>query len=388
MKEIAHVVFVISFVACIYVYLGYPVILYFLARIRPRPVRREPITPSLTMIIAAFNEEEFIERKIRDTFANGYPSERLELIVASDGSTDRTVNLVRRMRHPAVRVLALPRRGKLQALSSAVEVASGEILVFSDADTLLAPGSLRNLAENFGDPDVGGVAGRKALRKAGSEEQLGRSEGLYRGFDEWMKEQESKIGSAVAADGTLYALRRDLYDPGPDAAAADDMAISTRVVVQGYRLVYDPRATVWVEPPSNSGSELQRKVRIANQVTRALLGMGSAFWTSGFYSLELLSHKLMRYLVPLFLLQLMASNLLLAGLAGGIWTGLLLLQLSFYSLAFVGAKIHRNTSRTSKLLTIPFYFCLMNFAVLLALVSVLKGERITCWLPGAGPEAI
>lgn len=388
MKEMAQVVFAISFAACIYVYLGYPALLFILARLRPRPVRREPITPSLTMIIAAFNEERFIERKIRDTLANGYPPERLDIIVASDGSTDGTVNRVRRMRHPAVRVLALARRGKLQALSAAAQVASGEILVFSDADTLLAPGSLRYLAENFGDPKVGGVAGRKALRIAEPQEQLGRSEGLYRRFDEWMKEQESKIGSAVAADGTLYGVRRDLFDPGPDAAAADDMAISTRVVVQGCRLVYDPRATVWVEPPSNSGSELQRKVRIANQVTRALLGMGLAFWTSGFYSLELLSHKLMRYLVPLFLLLLMASNLLLAGSGGGIWTGLLLLQLSFYGLAFLGAKAHRHTSRTSKVLTIPFYFCLMNFAVLLALVSVLRGERITCWLPGAGPETV
>jgi cellulose synthase/poly-beta-1,6-N-acetylglucosamine synthase-like glycosyltransferase len=387
MKEIAYVVFTISFSACLYVYLGYPALLLVLSRIWSRPVLREPLTPSLTIIIAAFNEEAFIEKKLRDTLANGYPSERLEIIVASDGSTDGTVNLIRRMGHPAVRVLALDRRGKLQALSAAAKVASGEVLVFSDADTLLAPGSLRFLAENFGDPEVGGVAGRKALRKAESEEHLGRSEGLYRRFDEWMKERESQIGSAVAADGTLYAVRRDLFDPGTDPAAADDMAISTRVVVQGYRLVYDPRATVWVEPPSNSGSELQRKVRIANQVTRALLGMGLAFWTSGFYSLELLSHKLMRYLVPPFLLLLMASSLLLAGSVGGIWTGFLLLQLFFYGLALLGANTHRHAIGNSKLLTIPFYFCLMNFAVLLALVSVLKGERITCWLPGAGPEA-
>ena len=388
MKEMAQVVFLISLIACIYVYVGYPVLLFVLARLRPRPVRRESITPSLTMIIAAFNEEDFTEAKIRDALANGYPSDRLEIIVASDGSTDGTVDLVRRVNHPSVRALALSRLGKLQALSAAAEVANGEVLVFSDADTLLAPGSLRYLAENFGDPEVGGVAARKALRKTGPEEQLGRSEGLYRTFDEWMKEQESRIGSAVAADGTLYAVRQELFDPGPDAAAADDMAISTRVVVQGYRLVYDPRATVWVEPPSDSGSELQRKVRIANQVTRALLGMGLAFWTSGFYSLELLSHKLMRYLVPVFLLLLLASNLLLAASPGGAWAGILMLQLSFYSLAFLGAKGHRHMSGRSRLLSIPFYFCLMNYAVLLALLSVLKGERMARWLPGAGPEPV
>jgi cellulose synthase/poly-beta-1,6-N-acetylglucosamine synthase-like glycosyltransferase len=342
----------------------------------------------MTMIIAAFNEEAFIETKIRDTLGNGYPPNRLEIIVASDGSTDATETLVRRMDLPAVTVLSLARCGKLQALSAAAEVASGEVLVFSDADTLLAPGSLCYLAENFGDPEVGGVAGRKAVREIGPEEQLGRSEGLYRGFDEWMKEQESRIGSAVAADGTLHAVRRTLFDPGHDLAAADDMAISTRVVLQGYRLVYDPRATVFVEPPSQSGSELQRKVRIANQVTRALLGLGLDFWTSGFYSIELLSHKLLRYLVPFFLLLLMASNILLAGSLEGIWAGFLVLQLAFYGLAVLGATTHRHANVGSKLFTIPFYFCLMNFAVLLALVSVLKGERITCWLPGAGPEVV
>jgi cellulose synthase/poly-beta-1,6-N-acetylglucosamine synthase-like glycosyltransferase len=384
----AYGVFVISLMACVYVYFGYPALLFILAKLRPRPVRREPITPSLTMIIAAFNEEAFIEAKIRDTLGNGYPSDRLEIIVASDGSTDATESLVRRLNHPSVTVLSLARRGKLQALSAAAEVASGEILVFSDADTLLAPGSLRYLAENFGDPEVGGVAGRKALREIGPEEKLGRSEGLYRGFDEWMKEQESNIGSAVAADGTLHAVRRNLYNPGHDAAAADDMAISTRVVVQGYRLVYDPRATVLVEPPIESGSEFRRKVRIANQVTRALLGMDSTFWTSGFYSLELLSHKLLRYLVPVFLLLLLASNLLLAGSLKGAWVGLLLLQLAFYGLAVLGARTHRHLNRRGKLLTLPYYFCLMNLAVLFALISVLKGERISCWLPGAGPEVV
>jgi cellulose synthase/poly-beta-1,6-N-acetylglucosamine synthase-like glycosyltransferase len=157
------------------------------------------------------------------------------------------------------------------------------------------------------------------------------------------------------------------------------------VVVQGYRLVYDPRATVLVEPPSKSGPELRRKVRIANQVTHTLLGMGPAFWTTGFYSFQLISHKLLRYMVPIFLLLLLASNFLLAAVLKGIWAGLLVLQLAFYGLALLGARVHRHPSGRSRLLTLPYYFCFMNLAVFLALLSVLRGERVKGWFPGGGP---
>jgi cellulose synthase/poly-beta-1,6-N-acetylglucosamine synthase-like glycosyltransferase len=267
-------------------------------------------------------------------------------------------------------------------------VASGEILVFSDADTLLAPGSLGHLAENFADPEVGGVAGRKALLDDGPRDQLGRSEGYYRGFDEWMKEQESRLGSAVSSDGTLHAVRRRLFDPGFDAGAADDLAISTRVVVQGYRLVYDSRATAFVRPPSRSGSELRRKVRIANQVTRAFMGMGSPYWMSGLYSFQLLSHKLLRYAVPFFLIMIFFSNLLLALALKGIWAGLLLMQVIFYGLAVLGARLPLDTDRGKRVLSLPHYFCLMNLAVFLAVLSALRGERIKGWFPGGGKEAI
>lgn len=384
MTAVATAVFVLSLAACIYVYAGYPVLLAVLAKLRPRPVKREPITPHISVMIAAYNERGIIEEKIQDTLRNGYPVDRMEIIVASDGSCDGTEAAVRSVGHRAVKILPLPRRGKLRTLASAAQVASGEIFVLTDADAVLAPGSLGYLCESFADPEVGAVAGRKELALTGTPSVLGRSEGLYRRFDEWQKEQESRIGSAVAADGTLYAVRRKLFDPGLDPAAADDMAITMRVAVGGYRLVYEPRAVVRVKPPSGQGPELRRKVRIANQAIRALLGLGPDLWSSGLYSLQLISHKLLRYMVPVFLMTLLASNLFLAVGLGGTWGGLLALQLAFYGLAGLGARHHRDRVGRIKLFSVPYYFCLMNLAAFLAILSVRRGDRIKSWFPGAG----
>jgi cellulose synthase/poly-beta-1,6-N-acetylglucosamine synthase-like glycosyltransferase len=281
-------------------------------------------------------------------------------------------------------VLSLPRRGKLRTLASAVQAASGEVLVFTDADTLLAPGSLARLSEAFADAEVGGVAGRRQLLRSAPRSAMAQSEGLYQRFDEWQKVQESRIGNVVSAMGALYAIRRTLFDPGADPGAADDMAISSKVVLSGYRLVYEPTAVAIVRPPAAQGPELRRKVRIANQVIRALLGLGPALWTSGFYSFQLISHKLLRYLVPFFLLLLLGSNLLLALAAGGIWWGVLILQLSFYATAALGARHHRNRLGAFRILSVPYYFCLMNLAALLAVLSVRRGERMVTWFPGAG----
>lgn len=159
MIDVAAAAFAGSIAVCLYVYGGYPILLFILARLRPRPVRRHPFEPHLSIIIPAYNEEESIQEKVRDTLANGYPREQLEIIVASDGSVDGTVAAVARMGEPEVLALSLPRRGKVRTLASAAGIASGGILVFSDADTLLAPGALRYLAENFADPDVGGGLG-------------------------------------------------------------------------------------------------------------------------------------------------------------------------------------------------------------------------------------
>lgn len=379
----AVVVFVLALSACTYVYVGYPLLLLALARLRPRPVRRASVRPPMSVIVAAYNESDVIAAKIRNTLENGYPRDQLELIVASDGSSDATVPTARAFEDDGVRVLDLPRRGKAATLNAAVREATGEVLTFTDADVLLGPGALGHLAENFADPEVGGVAARKVPGPSG--EPVARGEGLYARFDEWQKGLESVFGSAVAAHGALHALRRQLYVPIADPTGADDMAISMRVVLQGRRLVYDPRAVARVEAPDDGLTELERKVRIANQVMRALFSLGPELWTSRFYSVQLFSHKLLRYFVPVFLFLVLESNTWLSlTTRDPTWDVLLLLQGGFYGAALLGAVAHESPVGRSRLLTVPYYFCLVNMAALLALVSVLRGERARGWSPRGG----
>jgi cellulose synthase/poly-beta-1,6-N-acetylglucosamine synthase-like glycosyltransferase len=402
-RAVALAVFVVCLTGTLYIYFGYPTLLWVLSRLRPRPLRLEPrpaMPPRITVIIPAYNEEEVLTAKLDNTVSpvQEVPGDRLEVLVVSDGSTDRTEELARsyagrRDLAARVRLLALPRGGKARALDAAAAEATGDVLVLTDANALLAPGALAALVEPFADPEVGGVCGRKRFRRglfAGADargleviDATAEGEGLYQRWDQWQKSLESRIGSVFAADGALYAVRRDLYVPIADPAQADDIAVSTRVVLQGFRLVEAPGARVLEEPPEEGREEFRRKVRVTNHSVRALLLLGSALWTRGFYSLELLSHKLLRHLVPFLLLPLLLATAVLAPGAAGF--GVLLgLQLAFYGLALAGFLLRHAAVGRTPVLSTPYYFSMVNAAALLGVVSLLRGERRERWTPRRG----
>jgi len=389
------VIFIVSLAVCVYLYVGYPVLIFVLGRLRYRPVRAsDAVLPSLTVIIPAFNEEQVIAAKIRNTLDSRYPADRLEVIVASDGSTDRTVTLGSDLSQshsawsdPTVRVLDLPRLGKAGALNAAAREARGDILVFTDANSLLEPDALRRLAANFADPEVGGVCGNKRFRSPDAGDATADGEGLYWRYDKWQKAQETRLGSIFAADGTLHAVRRRLYIPIDDSAQADDIAISTRVVLQGSRLVYEPGAIAWEEAPVEGRDEFKRKIRVTNHSVRALLNLRGALWTSGFYSVELVSHKLLRHLAPFFLIPLLLSNIALAG-SHPIFAAFLALQAAFYSLAAAGALLRATPVGRVRLVSVPYYFTLVNAAALLGVLSIAAGRRLHAWTPRHGLQAI
>ena len=380
----ATAVFALSLGFCVYIYAGYPALLLILERLRPRPHRRADHEPSLTVIVPAFNEESVILQKLSETLDNGYDASMLDVIVASDGSTDGTNRMVEDFGDPRVRLLALPRGGKARALNAAAGIARGEIVAFTDANIRLTPGALKNLAANFADPHVGAASANKVIGELAGATVLATGESLYWRWERWQKAAESRIGNLYAADGALHAVRRELYVPIPDHAGADDIAISVQVVLQGRRLVFDGEAVVVEAPPTEDRDELRRKVRVANQSIRALLDLGPRLWTSGFYSVELLSHKLLRYAVPLFLLLMLTSNLLLAASAGGAWSVVLAAQILFYTAAAVAALGRGTAMRRLRLLAVPYYFCLVNLAAALAIASVLRGDRSGLWEPRGG----
>lgn len=365
---------------CVYVYFGYPALLWMLSRIRPKPVRIGDAFPRVSIVVALHNEEAVIEEKIANCRALDYPGELLEVVFVSDGSTDRTEALVREAQDEMVRLVALERGGKARALNEGVAVASGEIIVFTDANNFLEADAIRKIVRNFADPDVGGVCGNKRLRARGGD-ATGEGENLYWRYDKWQKKLESRIGSIFAADGTLYAVRKSLYVPIEEPAQADDIAISTRVVLQGRRLVWEDDAVAWEDAPAEGRAEFRRKARVTNHSVRALLLLGSALFMHGFYSVELLSHKLLRHLVPFFLIPLLLSNGMLAAAQGGMYSFLLAGQLAFYLAALAGLVLRDTGLGKAKPFYVPYYFTLVNAAAFLGVLSIVGGKRHTVWSP-------
>lgn len=379
----AQIVFWVCLAVCLYIYFGYPALLWVLSRIRPRPVRSGDFTPKVTFVVAAYNEEGGIAAKVENSLGLDYPADRLEVLVVSNGSVDRTEEIVREFSDPRVKLLALPEPGKMDALNQGVQAAGGEILVFTDADFLLDRHTLRLMMSKFADPEVGGVCGARntTIRREG--DATGAGEGLYARWDKWQKTLESRIGSVFAADGLLYAIRKELYVPIADLHAADDIWISTAIPLQGYRLVFEPDATAFEIAGVQAEQEFARRIRVTNHSVRALLTLGSHLFTHGFYSLELLSHKLIRHMIPFFLIPLFAASAVLA-LQGPMYAVALAGQLSLYFLAIAGWLLRNRPVGRAKPLFVPYYFCFVNAAAFFGLLSIARRRNITAWTPRGG----
>ncbi|MFQ5789066.1 MAG: glycosyltransferase family 2 protein [Acidobacteriota bacterium] len=384
---IAKSVVVLALAICFYIYAGYPLLIWIMSRLRHHPVLRQAYRPGVSFIVPVYNEAAVVAQKIRNCLALEYPREKLEILVVSDGSTDSTGSIVQSFDRQDVRLLALERQGKARALNEAVRRARHEILVFSDANSILEPRSLIQLVESFADPRVGGVCGNQRYRPRPGTDTTAKGENLYWSFDKWLKSLESRFGSIFAADGSLYGIRRELYVPIEDPAQADDIAISTRVVLQGYRLLYEPEAVTFEDPPVEARAEFWRKVRVTNHSVRALLNLKGALWSSGFYSIELLSHKLFRHLMPFALIPLFILNVPVAP-SHVFFQALLYLQALFYALALAGYGLRHSGVGRGKVLSVPYYFCLANAAALLGVLDILRGKRVRAWSPRSGSAVL
>jgi cellulose synthase/poly-beta-1,6-N-acetylglucosamine synthase-like glycosyltransferase len=366
------------------VYAGYPLLLVVLAQLRPRPRRRAPLLKPITVIVPAHNEEAVIEQKVRNVLGGSYPGHLLEVIVASDGSADRTVELARRA---GATVLDLPRSGKVAALAAAAADARGEILVFTDADCFLEPHSLAELVANFADPAVGGAAANEIRRGTDDFGGVSRGEGLYWRYEQWIKRLEDRVGSTVSACGSLYAVRRSLFRSPTATAGNDDVLISTEVVRRGSRLVFDERALVIVGSTKRGSDEFLRKVRIVNGGLRTWLSLGELLdpRRHGLYALEVWSRKILRRLLPFALLALFVSSAWLAA-SDSRWWILFVPQVLVAVLAAVGWCLRRRPAGRLRALWIPYYFALTNVAAGVAVLSLATGLRFERWKPTGRDE--
>ncbi|MGE0160391.1 MAG: glycosyltransferase family 2 protein [Gemmatimonadales bacterium] len=372
-----------------YTYAGYPLVVLAAGTVLRRRVRRDRSgrsegkdRPTVSVIVAAYDEADGIEERIRNLLASDYPSDRLEVVIASDGSTDRTVELASAVDPTHVRVLDLPRRGKAAALATGAEEARGDILVFTDANTVFRADALAALVSNFADPDVGGVAGHTTYLVDEGTGSAGRGEGLYWRYDTWLKQLETWTGSVVSAHGGMHAIRRELFRPIEDPAVTDDFAISTSVVAQGRRLVFEPSAIGYERPMATTGSEFQRRVRLMTRGLRGILLRRELLdpFRSGFYAVAFVSRKVLRRLLPLTFLPLLVTSVMLAD-EGAVYALTAAVQLCVLFAGVLGWALRGTAAARSPLLYAPFFFCMANLASLAALWNVARGRRVERWTP-------
>jgi cellulose synthase/poly-beta-1,6-N-acetylglucosamine synthase-like glycosyltransferase len=305
----AEIVFWSSVTALVYTYLGYPVLLMLVARFRTRPVQRAEWTPSVSVIISAYNEERDLATKLENTLALDYPTDHLQIIVSSDSSTDRTDEIARGFASRGVELHRQPERlGKTAGQNAAVELASGQIILFCDATTHYNADVLRALVPSFADPTVGCVAGRLIYVDQTSS-SVGRGARSYWGYETFLKQHESRVCSLIGASGCLYAVRRSAYVPLHNEACSD-FIIATKMVEQGLRAVFEAGAVCTEDTNRRTDKELGMRVRVITQTFTDLWRHRSMLnpLRSGFYAVQLWSHKIMRYLVPLFLFGLLISS--------------------------------------------------------------------------------
>ncbi|MFL6257461.1 MAG: glycosyltransferase family 2 protein [Pyrinomonadaceae bacterium] len=378
MSRAAEILFWASACALLYAYAGYPLLVWAVARLRPRPVRRAACEPTVSVVITAYNEERDLAAKLENTLQLDYDHAKLEVIVASDCSNDRTDEIARGFAARGVRLHRQAERlGKTAAQNAAVELARGEVILFSDATTLYQRDVLRALVPNFADPSVGCVAGHLVYVDP-ARTGTGAGARSYWGYETFLRRQESRAGSLIGAPGALYAVRRAAYVPLYHEACSD-FIIATKMVEQGLRAVYEPAAVCTEETNRRPGREMSMRVRVIAQTLTDLWRHRALFnpLRGGFYSVQLVSHKVMRYLVPLFLACILAAS---AALAPGsrFYAVLLAGQLLFYAAALAGWLLGRAGVR-SRPLALPAYFVLANVACVLAFYKFLRGERFARW---------
>jgi poly-beta-1,6-N-acetyl-D-glucosamine synthase len=375
----------------LYTYFGYPVLIYLLAKILHKPNTYQTYKPSVTLLIAAYNEESVIEEKIRNSLAIDYPKELFQVVIVTDGSADKTPEITKGYTGTGLKLLHQPeRRGKMAAINRALPHASGEIIVFSDANNHYHADTILNLVRPFADPAVGATTGAKSIAKGDG--SLGASEGLYWKYESFIKKQESRSGSCTSAAGEVLAIRKNLYSPPPDHVINDDFYIAMQVLRKGYRLIYVPEARSSERVSPSATDEISRRTRInagrfqAIAMAKDLLPFGSPLlvW-------QIFSHKFLRPLVPFAMIGAALSNLLAVLFApqkaGLIILGkpysliFLSLQIIFYGLAWLGRKSTEGgeQSKLQRLFYIPTFLTNSNFAALMGFFKFLRGGQSHLW---------
>jgi glycosyltransferase involved in cell wall biosynthesis len=372
---ILQALFWASLAALVWTHVGYPLFAALVARVRERPVGKSPVEPSVAVIVAAHDEEDVIERRLENLLALDYPADKLEVVVASDASTDRTDQIVDEIaaRDARVRLIRCPRGGKVAAQNRGVRETSAEILAFSDANATWAPDALRRLVANFGDPDVAYVCGRMQLQSPDGTNR----EGAYWRYELWLRASESRLGSVTGGNGSIYAVRRSDYVE-VDPRFGHDLSFPYLMVQRWRRAVYEPAAVAYEKPARDQEDEYRRKVRMFEHCWlivargRMFRGVPPLYWIATF------SHRLLRYASGILHLVLLTTNVALAG-EGLFYQIALGAQLAFFLLAALG-RLRAPIPGAA----LAYYYVLVTWATVVALVRYLRVGVPAVWEKAEG----
>jgi cellulose synthase/poly-beta-1,6-N-acetylglucosamine synthase-like glycosyltransferase len=367
----------LSLAALMYVYLGYPLLLAAVGLFARRAKASLGYFPTISILIAAYNEETGIQKKIQQTLALDYPADKIEIIVLSDCSTDRTDEIVKSCADLRIRLFRAPqRKGKTNAQNLGVEIANGEVLIFSDATTVYHPLALQYLATNYADPKVGSVSGRYQYFDPEGKSPTGSGMIAFWNYENFIKMMQSRIRTISGCCGCIYSVRRAAYTPlHPDVIS--DLTQPLWAIQKGYRVVFEDRALAYEETTKSSKEEFSMRVRVVARGIRGILSVPGLLnpMKNGWVSFQLISHKVLRWMVPFFLLLSFASNALLWKQP---WYGILFaLQVIFYGFALLTLLVPLH--RVWKPLGIPLYFCTLNAAALRSILEVIRGRKYVVW---------
>jgi cellulose synthase/poly-beta-1,6-N-acetylglucosamine synthase-like glycosyltransferase len=373
----------------IYAYFGYTLVLLMFASLKKLITRkRKEIEapghePPVTLIIPAYNEIEYIDRKVRNTQALNYPKDKLEIIWITDGSDDGTAEALRN--YPEIKVFhEVERKGKIHAMNRGLKLVKNPIVIFTDANTMLNPEAVKEIVKCFMNPKVGCVAGEKRIRRSLKEKAVDAGEGLYWRYESYIKRLESETGSVMGAAGELFAIRRELYHEVAADTILDDFTISLQIAQQGYEIKYLPGAWGTETSSVSITEELKRKIRIAAGGMQAMIRMPSLLnpFKHGLLSFKYISHKVLRWvLVPVSIILVLLLNLIIVFLYGynsPFFIAMLILQCVFYLSAFIGALL-KNVRLGFGAFFVPYYLFMMNFAVFIGCIRYFTGNYAVTW---------
>lgn len=382
-----NIIFWVSLFIIFYSYIGYGILVWIIVRIKSAIGYRGPAAgsresyPAVALVVAAYNEEDFILQKIENTLALDYPKDKLELVFITDGSSDDTPAIV--SRYPGILLLHQPdRRGKVAAMNRAIQHVQAPLVIFCDANTLLNKDCVREIVKHYEDPKVGGVAGEKKIMQQGKDAAAAAGEGLYWKYESFLKRLDSALYTTVGAAGELFSVRKSLFEQAPEGTIIEDFVQSLKLVINGYIVRYEPNAYAAEAPSASIKDEMKRKVRICAGAFQAMVLLKELFNVFKYpvASFQFISHRILRWTAcPVALILLLISNLLIVGMGGGIFYQLVLvLQLLFYIMGITG-WIYASRNIRLKAVYVPFYFLFMNFSVFIGFSRFLRNKQTVLW---------